>query len=519
MSPEAEGISQMRSSHTLGRIETTFDEDNLVPNAGLVAPAALAQQLGVAELVDEHVKLPSGAVGGANVGVKAMTVIGSMLAGGDSIDDTDLLRTGAAGELFDQVRAPSTIGTWLRGFIWATVRMLDKVSRRVLARAWQAGLGPDLAEDLTIDFDSTICRVFGPAEQGAAYGYTKVRGYHPLLATLAGSGEVLHGRMRGGNAGAARGAGTFVRETIRRVRDAGATGALTVRADSAFYSRAFITACRDHGADFSVTVKLNTAIRRAIAAIDDDAWVPIPYWLDGGADVAETTYTAFKGTRDETTLRLLVRRVRPTPGSQLAMDVVFDYHAILTDRPGQLLELEADHRAHAVVELAIRDVKAGGLAHVPSGKFGANAAWLALAVLAHNLGRWTLKAAGPGWGTGHRGHPADQAGRHARPAGPHRPKDQAASTDQLALAGRVRDRPGQDRGDPRTHLTWSRAVRPSTTDPTHPVTRPPRPGTPAWPDPTPWPHPRHHRRPPRRLERRSRRRCRHHPDERSRTVD
>lgn len=397
MSPEAEGISQMRSSHTLGRIETTFDEPNLVPNAGLVAPAALAQKLGVAELIDEHVRLPEGVAGRANSGAKAMTVIGSMLAGGDSIADTEVLRAGAAGELFDQIRAPSTIGIWLRGFIWATVRMLDAVSRRVLTHAWQAGLGPDLDADLTIDFDSTICRVFGVAKQGAAYGYTKTRGYHPLLATCADTGEVLHARMRGGNAGAARGAGTFVRETIARVRAAGATGALTVRADSAFYSRAFIGACRAHGADFSVTVRLNPAIRRAIAAIDEDQWMPIPYWLAGGADVAETTYTAFKNTKDEVTLRLLVRRVRPTPGSQLALNVVFDYHALLSDRDLPMLELEADHRAHAVVELAIRDLKAGGLAHVPSGKFAANAAWLGLAVLAHNLGRWTLKAAGPDW--------------------------------------------------------------------------------------------------------------------------
>ena len=387
----------MRSSHSLSGIETTFDEDNLVPNAGLLAPAALAQKLGIAELVDKHVRLPADAAGRASCGTKAMTVIGAMLAGGDSITDVDVLRAGAAPELFDQTRAPSTIGTWLRGFIWATVRMLDKVSRQVLARAWAAGLGPELDTNLTIDFDSTICRVFGAAKQGARYGYTKVRGYHPLLATLADTGEVLHARMRGGNAGAARGAGTFVRETIRRIRDAGATGTLTVRADSAFYSRAFVTACRAHDAAFSVTVRLNPAIRRAIAAIDEDAWTPIPYWLDGGADVAETTYTAFKGTRDAVELRLIVRRVRPTPGSQLALDVVFDHHAILTDRHGDLLELEADHRCHAVIELAIRDLKAGGLAHVPSGKFAANAAWLGLAVLAHNLGRWTLAAAGDGW--------------------------------------------------------------------------------------------------------------------------
>lgn len=388
----------MRSSHNLAAIETTFDEDNLVPNAGLVVPAALAQKLGVAELVDEHVKLPAEAVGRANCGSKAMTVIGAMLAGADSIDDVDVLRAGAAEELFDQVRAPSTIGTWLRGFIWATVRMLDKVSRRVLARAWAAGLGPELDADLTVDFDSTICRVFGTAKQGAKFGYTHVRGYHPLLASCAQTDEVLHARMRGGNAGAARGAGTFVRETVRRVRDAGATGAITARADSAFYSRAFVNACRDHDVAFSVTVKTGIKpIRAAIEAIPEDAWVPIPYWIDGGADVAETTYTAFKNTRDKVELRLIVRRVRPTPGSQLALDVVFDYHAILTDRDGAMLDIEADHRAHAVIELVNRDLKAGGLAHVPSGVFTANAAWLGLAVLAHNLGRWTLKAAGPSW--------------------------------------------------------------------------------------------------------------------------
>jgi hypothetical protein len=277
--------------------------------------------------------------------------------------------------------------------------MFDAVSRVVLARAWAAGLGPtDLAAGHTIDVDSTICQTYGVAKQGGRFGYTRVRGYHPLLATLAATGEVLHARMRGGNAGSSRGAGSFIRETIRRVRDAGATGTLTVRADSAFYSRAFVRACRAHDARFSVTVTAGiAAIRRAIEAIPDAAWTPIEYWLDGGADVAETTYTAFNGTNDAVQLRLIVRRVRPTPGSQLALDVVFDYHPMLTDRTGEMLRLEADHRAHAGVELDIRDLKAGGLAHIPSGVFFANAAWLALAVLAHNIARWTLAAAGGQW--------------------------------------------------------------------------------------------------------------------------
>jgi hypothetical protein len=224
-----------------------------------------------------------------------------------------------------------------------------------------------------------------------------VRGYHPLIASLADTGELVHTRLRGGNATSGRGAATFVAETIARVRDAGARGGLTLRADSGFYAGAVVSACRRAGVAFSVTARNNTAIRKAIDAIDDDAWMPIPYWIDGGADVAETTYTAFAGTRHEVTCRLLVRRVRPTPGSQLALDVVFDYHAILTDRDGDLLTVEADHRRHAVVEHVVADLKHhAGLAHLPSGRFAANAAWLALVGVAYNLARWTANAAGLG---------------------------------------------------------------------------------------------------------------------------
>jgi hypothetical protein len=180
------------------------------------------------------------------------------------------------------------------------------------------------------------------------------------------------------------------------VRGAGATGKLTLRADSGFYAGSVVSACRRHGVAFSITSRKNKAIQRAIDAIPDDAWTPIPYWLDGGADVAETTYTAFSG-RHKTTARLIVRRVRPTPGSQLALDVVFSYHAVLTDRTGPLLQVEADHRRHAIVEHTICDLKHhAGLAHLPSGRFTANAAWLALIGIAYNLARWTANAAGLG---------------------------------------------------------------------------------------------------------------------------
>ncbi len=200
----------------------SFDETNLVPNAGLLPAAVLAQRLDLAGLVDRRLRL---ARHGANSGAKAMSVIGSMLVGGDSIDDVAVLRAGAASALFDGTRAPSTVGSWLRSHKWSNVRQLDAVSRELLARLWAAGAGPaDLAGPLTIDLDSTIVQVHGRAKQGAAFGYTKVRGYHPQLATCAQTGQVLMSRLRGGSAGAARGAASFLTETVSRTRGAGATG-------------------------------------------------------------------------------------------------------------------------------------------------------------------------------------------------------------------------------------------------------------------------------------------------------
>ena len=373
----------------------SFTEQNLVPNAGLLPAAVLAQRIGLADLVDQRLHL---AQHGANSGAKASTVIGSMLAGGDSIDDTAVLRAGAAGELFDATRAPSTIGSWLRAHKWSNVRQLDAVSRELLARLWTAGAGPtDLAGPLTIDLDSSIVPVYGRAKQGAAFGYTKVRGYHPQFATCAQTGMVLFSRLRGGSAGAARGAKSFLTETVSRVRDAGATGQLTVRADSAFYSRAVLGTAVKLGVEFSVTARQDKKIRAAIEAIEEEAWAPIPYWLStpevSGADVAETSYTAFSG-KDAITVRLVVRRIRPTPGSQLALFTTWDYHAV-TNRPGDVLEIEADHRRHAVVEQRIAELKSAALAHLPSGKFMANAAWLALAVMAHNIARAVGRLAGP----------------------------------------------------------------------------------------------------------------------------
>ena len=382
----------MQSSHTLDRLDVAFDDDRLVADAGLHLPATLAAHLGLRELVDRHLDLGA-KPGRANPGDKLLSLVMSALAGGDSIDDADALRAGGTGRILGfSIKAPSTLGTFLRSFSWGHVRQLDRVSRELLARAWAAGAGPGPAP-FTIDLDSTICETYGLKKQGARHHtYTHVRGYHPLLAIAAGTGDVLMARLREGRANTARGAAHFLRETITRVRYAGASGQLTVRADSGFYAHAVVAVCRAMKVRFSITIRQSPATRRLIEAIPEAAWTPIPYWIEGGADVAETIYTPFAGEKDAAPVRLIVRHVRPTPGSQLAAFVLYDYHAFITDRAGELLELEADHRRHAEIENAIRDLKYGmGLNHLPSGRFGANGAWLAVQVIAHNLARWTAR--------------------------------------------------------------------------------------------------------------------------------
>ena len=246
---------------------------------------------------------------------------------------------------------------------------------------------------MTIDLDSTICETYGLAKEGARdHGYTGQRGYHPLLAVAAGTGDVLMARLRKGRANTVRGAAHFLRETVGRVRYGGARGQLTVRADRGFYTHAIVAVCRKMDVRYSITVRQQARLRNIIEAIPETDWTPIPYWMDGAADVAETTYVPFQDEPDAAPVRLIVRRVQPTPGSQLALFASYRYHGCITDRDGDTLELEADHRRHAEIENAIRDLKYGvGLNHLPSGRFAANGAWRAVQVMAHNLARWTAR--------------------------------------------------------------------------------------------------------------------------------
>ena len=366
-------------SRRIDRVSVIFDEPNLVVNAGLLLVATLVARLNLECLINGTVRL-GGRVGGARPGRKVLTLVHAMVAGGTHIDHADVLRSGATWSVLGhQVMAPSTLGTFLRAFTFGHVRQLDAVLAEALRRAWSLGAGPG-ADQMVVDLDSTICEVCGKAKAGAGYGYTHVLGYHPLVATRSDTGEVLHARLRRGAANTGRGAVRFVEELVARVRRAGASGELIMRFDSGFWSNRTIAVLERLEVGFTMGVRMQKSVVSAISSIAESAWTPIEYTNDGEAEVAECEY---KGRR------LIVRRTRLI-ARQATLWPEWRHFAFITDLEGHPVDVDAFHREHARVELAIRDLKEGaGLEHVPSGYFFANAAWLLCAALAHDLIRWT----------------------------------------------------------------------------------------------------------------------------------
>ena len=404
----------MRLLHSLAKTHASFDDPNLVSHAGLVPVMALAHRAGLGDLIAEHVR-PGGECG-VNAHLKVPCLVAGMAAGADSIDDMDLLRHGAMDVLFGGVRAPSTLGSHLRSYTWGNVRQLEKAGREFLVRlAGQAPLLPGAKTLAFIDIDSMQKRVYGHRKQGAKFGHTKIQGKSLLVRGLNALAAVVSTpvsapviaatRLRGGNAPSARGAASMAVQAIGTARVCGCSGTIIVRMDSAFYQAQVIRAIRREGARFSVTVPMNGKVRAAIAAIPEDAWTAIRYpraiWDDqlgawvSDAEVAETGYTAFAHAKDQAvTARLIVRRVRDLNKKASAVQdelfPVWRYHAVFTDSPFELVQAEGQHRDHAVVEQVFADITSGPLAHLPSGVFAANAAWLAIAAMTHNL----LRAAG-----------------------------------------------------------------------------------------------------------------------------
>lgn len=412
----------MKLSHTSRATSVVFDDPNLVSSAGLVPMLALGDSAGLAALADEHLSVPTDK--GANAGLKVCSLVAGMVAGADSIDDMALLRHGAMGRVFANAYAPSTLGSFLRAFTFGHVRQLDAVASRFLTRlatrapliAAAAGSGGPVM----VDIDDTIIEVHGYAKQGSGYGYSGVRGLNALLATVSTAESapvVVAQRLRKGSCGSPRGAARLVADALKTVTDltCGQPAAKAlVRADSAFYTHATIGAAIRAGADISVTVRMNPKVKAAIAAIGDDAWTPIEYtdavfdeqaqiWVSR-AEVAEIGFTAFtsKKKSEQVPGRLVVRRIPDlNPSGTHGQATLFDtwrFHAFFTTTSRDLSDAvvaDKTHRAHAIIEQVHADLKNSALAHLPSGTFAANAAWLVLAVIAFNLTRTAATLSGP----------------------------------------------------------------------------------------------------------------------------
>lgn len=407
-----------------------FDEPNLIAHAGLIPTLTLAEQGGLFDLLRQRLTLTG--PGTAHSAEKIATLVAGMLAGADSIDDMDVLRHGAMNKLLLQLRAPSTLGTFLRTFTHGHVRQLDAVNSRFLANlqtgTMQAGtpLLPGADELVYLDIDDTIRQTYGYAKQGAGYGYSKVKGLNAMILTATtpiSAPVILGARLRKGSTASARGAAKLLGDglaTMKRVTSTnsineptGSSGLVIVRADSAYYNHSVVATARRANARFSITARHNKAVRRAISRIGDDAWTAIEYtdavwdeqdqrWVSD-AEVAEINYIAFTGRRkaEHVTARLIVRRVKrlnaaAVAGGQAELFDTYRYHAVFTDSPLAMLEAEKAHRAHAIVESVISELKDNALAHLPSGRFQANAAWLAVAVITHNLARAFAAVAGAG---------------------------------------------------------------------------------------------------------------------------
>lgn len=401
----------MQLSHTLPVVSASFDEPNLVSSAGLVPLMRLAEQAGLGRLGDERLTVPTDK--GANAGRKLASLVAGMAAGADSIDDMALLRHGAMGKIFHRPYAPSTLGSFLRAFTFGHVRQADAIASRfllALAEGTELLGREDDSGTVMVDIDDTIVEVHGHHKQGASFGYSGVRGLNALLATVSTeqiAPVVAAQRLRKGSAGSPRGAVRLAADTLALIRRTCLAGRpVLVRADSAFYSHALVTAALKTGAHVSVTVRMDPAVKRAIAAISDDAWTTIKYtdaiydeeagqWVSR-AEVAEIPFTAFtsKKTDEQIPGRLVVRRIPDlNPKKNHGQATLFDtwrFHAFFTTVPrAERDTVAADkvHRAHAIIENVHADLKASALAHMPSGVFNANAAWLVCAVMAFNLTR------------------------------------------------------------------------------------------------------------------------------------
>ena len=397
----------MQVSHRFTPASAVFDDDSLVSCAGLVPVMTLAAQTGLPTLLADKIDIavPRIRSGSANPSPKLTTVIAGMCAGADSIDDLDVVRSGGMTALFEGVYAPSTVGTLLREFTFGHARQLESVLREHLgALCERVRLLRGADQRAFIDIDSLLRPVYGHAKQGASYGHTKIagkqilrKGLSPLITTIStehAAPMITGARLRAGKTNSGKGAARMIAQAVNTARAAGVSGQILVRGDSAYGNGVVVTACQRSGARFSLVVNKNRSVAAAIATIGEGAWTPVNYpgavrdpdtgqWISD-AEVAEVPYTAFASTPHAVTARLIVRRVKDARYPD-ALFPVWRYHPFFTDTEETTADADITHRRHAIIETVFADLIDGPLAHMPSGRFSANSAWILCAAIAHNL--------------------------------------------------------------------------------------------------------------------------------------
>ena len=394
-----------RVSQVLSRLPVAFDDPRSVASAGLMLPMSLAHQLEIESRFDRL--LPSRGLGRKpNGGAKALTMVSSLLAGGEFVSDVSVLGSGATSRVLGHdVYSSSRCGEWLRSLTPTDADQMNRVNGDLVSSVWRAGFGPTANDSsgvgtqrLVLDIDSTVIETYGTHKEGTSKrNYQGVKGYHPLILAEASTGQVVSGMLRDGNAAPAKDAAVFIDDTFTQMTETLAgTDETVLRADSGFYTKGVIDTCVAHNVRFSITIRQWASIRELISGIDTNAYVTVSKTTDQRVAIAEVDYQVKGRTRigtEPVECRLIVRRTT-TPANtgepQSRLFDLVDYRGFVTDLDGKATDLHRFHRQHAVIETVIRDLKYGmALNHMPSGSYDANAGWLQLNILAHNLARWT----------------------------------------------------------------------------------------------------------------------------------
>ena len=365
-------------------------DDTLVSFGGGILLDEFIHRLGLPELIDRHVRVKERERGyRESEAVLGLAV--SMITGGECLDDLFVLREESGfSSLWShgEIPHPTTMGDFLRRFNLGHIRQLESVLAECFRRVYRA---EPKRPSLTVDIDSTLDEVFGH-QQGARMAYTGIRALNPLMGFIRETGDWLHGRLRAGNVHTADGAVSFIGECVHKVKDLAER--IDVAMDSGFYDKSVVAECERLGVGFTITADQTAPLMRAIGAVPEEAWAPLP-----GKPEVWVSETLYRPTRWPRAYRMLLRRERLPESEQPTLLEAFRYryHAIVTNREEAATGLVPEHLLRATTENFIRETKYGlSLDRFPCGEFHANWAYLTIGMLAYNLVSWIKRLALPG---------------------------------------------------------------------------------------------------------------------------